>query len=207
MLNKIIRTFKNNQRNILGHKNSIKTGVLLPLVYNEEQQLCILFEKRALNMKRQPGEICFPGGSQEKSDSSLQETAVRETCEELGLLSEDITIIADLDIFLTPFNFMVYPILSFIKTLEHLNPNPHEVEKILLVPVDYLQACEPRTEKIRQYQVFDKDFPFELIPQGRDYPFRAAVNIVYFFQYKNEVIWGLTARILNDFLERLKDSH
>jgi 8-oxo-dGTP pyrophosphatase MutT (NUDIX family) len=205
LLNKIIQTFKNHQRNILGHKNSVKTGVLVPLVYDKKGQLCILFEKRALNMKHQPGEICFPGGSQEKCDNSLQETAVRETCEELGLLPDNITIIADLDIFLTPFNFIVYPVLAFIKTLEYLNPNSNEVDKILLVPVEHLLTYEPRIENIRHYQVFDENFPFELIPQEKNYPFRAASNSIYFFQYQGEVIWGLTARILNDFLERIKE--
>ncbi len=76
--------FKNRQPGILDQENNFRSAVLLPLV-NYENNVCLLFEKRASDLHKQPGEICFPGGSIEKTDQDEAAAAIRETCEELGL--------------------------------------------------------------------------------------------------------------------------
>lgn len=203
MLDEKILQLKNRRVKIMGHKNTVKTSVLVPLVYKDEQ-LCLLFEKRALDMNRQPGEICFPGGTREITDKCLQETAVRETCEELGLKPKDIQIIASLDIFVSPYNFTVSPILAHIVNCSNIKPNPAEVDKLIFVPLEFLKNYTPHQEEAVYRQVLEDSFPYDLIPQGKNYPFRISKNTIYFYIYQGEVIWGLTARILTDFLEQIK---
>ena len=70
-------------------------AVLLPLVRTPEG-ISVLFEERAHTLRSQPGEVCFPGGKYECEDNSFRNTAVRETCEELGLKPEDYQFYLDL---------------------------------------------------------------------------------------------------------------
>ncbi len=200
MLDPKIMQLKYREQRILGYKKSRVNAVLVPLVYSESE-LCLIFEKRALHLKTQPGEICFPGGKSEKEDLNFQETAIRECCEELGITADIIEIIADLDVHVSPFGFMVIPILAFISDITAINPNYDEVDKLLVVPLAYLRQQVPMERELKFIIDQDTDFPYELIPGGRDYPFRETKLQNYFYFYENEVIWGLTARILKHFLE------
>ena len=74
---------------IMGSEQYTRYAVLLPLV-KKEDGIHILFEERALTLKRQPGDICFPGGKVDVDDANEEYTAIRETIEELGLKREDI---------------------------------------------------------------------------------------------------------------------
>ena len=68
---------KNRTPGILDQESNFRSAVLLPLV-NYQDKVCVLFEKRAADLNKQPGEICFPGGSIEKSDQNEAAAAVRE---------------------------------------------------------------------------------------------------------------------------------
>ena len=197
-----IRSLGGRQARILGHENYYKTAVLVPLV-EYQGETCVLFEKRAASLSIQPGEICFPGGSMEPDDLRPQNTAIRETCEELGVSSSDIEIIADLDIMVSPFGVLVIPFLGYLNNIEKLYPNPSEVEKVLCVPVDYLMTHPPLEKALRISVHFPEDFPLDLIPNGKDYPFRGGILPQSFYKWDGEVIWGLTARILRHLLELL----
>ncbi len=84
MLADRIEALRNRRASVLGHEQSLKTAVLLPLV-EWDGKTCVLFEKRSHTLQHQPGEICFPGGTKDPGDLQAVDTAVRETCEELGL--------------------------------------------------------------------------------------------------------------------------
>ena len=71
-------------------------AVLIPLIEREDGNVDVLFETRAQELDAQPGEICFPGGAMEGGESPL-ETALRETCEEIGVAADDIEIIGQMD--------------------------------------------------------------------------------------------------------------
>ena len=80
--------FKNYKPYINGYKNMKKAAVLIPLV-KKDNSYSILFELRSKTMKRQPGEISFPGGIIENNESP-KEACLRETLEEIGIKEEDI---------------------------------------------------------------------------------------------------------------------
>jgi 8-oxo-dGTP pyrophosphatase MutT (NUDIX family) len=167
-------------------------------------ETCILFEKRSAQLKHQPGEICFPGGGIKSTDRGTGVAAVRETCEELGLESEDLELIAPLDILVTPFNAVIYPYVGYIKDFIKIIPNKDEVEEVFYVPVKYLLDYKPLYNNMAFKIDISADLPYHLIPQGRDYQFREVNYPVYFYIWQNWVIWGMTARILNHFLQLIK---
>ncbi|MDD3364789.1 MAG: CoA pyrophosphatase [Syntrophomonas sp.] len=202
MLDKGIEALRGRKPNILEHELASKSAVLLPMV-KVQQETCILFEKRSSLLKHQPGEICFPGGGIESSDRGTAIAAVRETCEELGLMTEDIELIAPLDIMVTPFNVIIYPYVGYIKDFSKVQPNCDEVEEVFYVPVNFLLKNKPIFKKLSLKMDAPEDFPFELIPHGKDYPFRKASYPQHFYIWKDRVIWGMTARILNHFLHLL----
>jgi 8-oxo-dGTP pyrophosphatase MutT (NUDIX family) len=203
MLDINIENLRGRTPNILDHERAVKNAVLLALVEYEDET-CILFEKRASHMKQQPGEICFPGGGIEDHDSGKAVAAVRETCEELGLETEDIDLIAPLDIMVSPFNLIIYPYVGYIKDYSRIQPNPDEVESVFCVPLDFLLNYKPIFTQMAIKMYAPEDYPFELIPQGKDYPFRQSTYPIHFFLWNEHVIWGMTARILNHFLNLLK---
>ncbi len=196
---------KDRKSKVLGHEKFFESAVLLPLV-QYDGETCVLFEERSLSLKKQPGEICFPGGRIESSDDDEVQAAVRETCEELGLGREDIEVIAPLDVMLTPFNVVIHPFLCEIKDYARINPNRDEVESVLCVPISYLLENEPITNYVMVKMVPPPDYPYELIPNGKDYPFRDGAYAQYFYLWNNHVIWGLTARILTHFLDLVREN-
>ncbi|ABI68346.1 NUDIX hydrolase [Syntrophomonas wolfei] len=199
-----LKLMANRRPQILGHKEYLKTAVLLPLV-EYQNNLCILFEKRAADLNVQPGEICFPGGQIEAIDQGAKEAAVRETCEELGLDTGDIEVVAPLDIFVSPFNLIVNPFVGRIKDYQKIKINS-EVEYVFYVPLNYLLKIEPPCAPLGLKLVLPQGYPYDLIPHGRNYPYRDARYPQYFYLWEKEVIWGLTARILNHFLDLLQSN-
>ena len=88
---------------------------MLPLIeINNETH--VLFEVRSLNLRRQPGEICFPGGKIEQDDVDQRQCAIRETSEELGIHESDIENVIPLDYMLN------IRVRLFIHLLEPLKP-------------------------------------------------------------------------------------
>lgn len=178
-------------------------AVLLPLV-RTEQGICVLFEERAHTLRSQPGEICFPGGKYECSDSSFRTTAVRETCEELGLQPESITICGELDCLVTHNGPIIHPFVGLIDDISRLTYSKDEVEFVFTVPLKALLEQEPRRGSVQLADHPGEDFPFDLVPQRkRGWRMNKAYH-VYFYQYEDKIIWGLTARMLYAFLYRAR---
>lgn len=202
MLEDKIRSFQGRKAKVLGHAEVSKYAVVLPLVAQDEE-IYVVFEKRAATLKWQPGEICFPGGRMEPDDRGTRASAIRETCEELGLIPDDIEIIAPLDVMVHPGNFIIVPYLAYIKDRSKICLNYQEVERLLFVPLSFLIETEPEVHNVSVRMFMEEDFPFDLIPQGRNYPLRTGSYMQYFYFWEGEVIWGMTSRILQHFLDLL----
>lgn len=203
-LDQIRKKFHNRKPNILGDKHSFNSSVILPLVL-KDNEIHILFEVRSMELKNQPGEICFPGGKIDELDENEEFTAIRELCEELGLQFEDTVIIAQLDTLVTPFRGIIYPFVGEIKNPEAITPNMSEVSEVFSVPLSYLLEAEPKKYKMNVHLEPQADFPFDLIPNYKSYRRRTHSVTEYFYFYEHYVIWGLTARILHNFLDIYKE--
>jgi len=194
---------RKRSQGILGQDNLFKSAVLLPLL-DLDGETYILFEKRSADLKMQPGEICFPGGSIDSSDPNPASAAIRETSEELGIATEDIRLIGALDMIVSPFGAIIYPYAGYLENPDRIKPNPSEVAETFNVPLSFLLEQQPVEERLTFIVDFPEKYPFELVPGGKNYPYRNAFMPQQFYIWEERVIWGLTARILHHFLDLIK---
>jgi coenzyme A diphosphatase NUDT7 len=188
---------------IMGSEKYTRFSVLVPLI-EINKEIHVLFEIRAVHLRRQPGEICFPGGKYDTEDISAQHTAVRETCEELGIDEEEISTIFQLDYIVSPFGSMIFPFVGVVSEDTELKPNADEVGETFTVPLSYFMNTKPECYKIHIKVEPEEQFPFQLISGGENYKWQMRGMNEYFYQYEDKVIWGLTARILLHFVEEVK---
>jgi peroxisomal coenzyme A diphosphatase NUDT7 len=200
---KLSNTLCGRTPSILGHEQFLKFAVLLPLV-EVENEVHVLFEVRSLTLRRQPGEVCFPGGKIEKGEDP-QKAAIRETSEELGIKESDITDVFPLDFMVSAFGTIIYPFAGKITNTEKIVPNVAEVGEVFTVPLSFFKKNQPDSYKIN-FQVEPEDgFPFDLIIGGENYNWQTRTMDEYFYRHDEKVIWGLTARVLTHFIELLDD--
>lgn len=202
-LEPILSRLKSHTPSILGSKEYSKYAVMVPLIQKEDG-IHVLFEVRSLKMRRQPGEICFPGGKIDAQDIDEKSAAVRETVEELGIEREDISGVFPLDFMISPFGMMIYPYVGLIERPEKIQPNPNEVGEIFTVPISYFLENDPEIYHVHFKVEPEENFPFDLIIGGENYNWRTRAVDEYFYIYEEKAIWGLTARILAHFIEVLR---
>jgi coenzyme A diphosphatase NUDT7 len=146
---KLLREKLPKNPGILGKEEYFNSAVLIPLVCIDKEYH-FLFEKRAANI-RQGGEICFPGGQIDlDSDKSNEETALRETEEEIGIPRDKIEVIGKLDTLIGPRNVTVDSCVGIIhiKNLDECVIDESEVAKIFSVPLQYFVNNEPEYFKV-----------------------------------------------------------
>lgn len=196
----VIAQLKCHTPTILGSRSFSKFAVLLPLIIKEDD-IHVLFEVRSLKLRRQPGEICFPGGRIDQQDIDEKSASIRETVEELGIKEEDIFNVFPLDYLFSPFGMIVYPYVGFIKKPKSITPNPSEVEEVFTVPISFFLENEPKIYQVNFKAEPEENFPYDLLVDGKNYNWRTRHLEEYFYLFENRVIWGLTARILAHFIE------
>lgn len=176
-------------------------SVLVPLV-EKDGQLHVLFEVRSIDLVRQPGEVCFPGGKVEKGESPRR-CAIRETKEELGIEEENIRIICQLNSLHNYSNFTMYSFLGVIdyNVLKNSKIYEGEVKEKFLVPLSFFMETEPYIHKITVTPLGLDDFPYEMLRLTPDYYWRKGKIELPIYQYKGYDIWGLTGRIIRDFVK------
>ena len=180
-----------------------KAAVLIPIV-KVDNQLHLLFQIRSHKLKWQPGDICFPGGKVEIEDINPEQTAKRETCEELGLSINEITILGQLPKFIATLGMIIYPFVGKIDSIDDLKLNFDEVENIFTVPLEWFKNNQPLHATMQVGHKPDNDFPYNLLPnRSKDWQKRSE-HLVYFYQYNNYIIWGLTAQIIIQFINTIQ---
>jgi 8-oxo-dGTP pyrophosphatase MutT (NUDIX family) len=163
----------------------IHAAVLFP-IFSANGEYKVLFTQRTHKVESHKGQISFPGGGVETEDSSLEETALREAHEEIGLLNKDVEILGQLDDTTTVVsNFVVHPFVGRIPYPYDFKINPVEVKRIIEVPFRIFLSDDPKYKRDRA--------EFE----GVTYQTPAYV-------YDGDVIWGATARIIEGFMGILK---
>ncbi len=159
--------------------------MLVPLVPREDDYRLVL-TRRASDLRRQPGDIAFPGGMIDPEDPSEQSAALREGHEEIGLDPAGVRVLGRLDDRLTVQGFRLVPFVALIPSSSVLRAGP-EVDVIFEVPLRtlLLPACET-TEVQRDARIGDG-------VRGS--------RVVFRYHYRDYDIWGLTARIIRDLLD------
>ena len=202
-INELLNRFKDRTPKVLGSETFSEYAILLPLI-EVNGEVHVLFEVRSFHMRRQPGEICFPGGRIDRSDSDEMAAALRETSEELGIDVNTISEVYPLDYMVSPFGTIIYPYVGKLNgSLEDLKPNSAEVEEIFTTPLSFLREREPDLYTIKFKMEPEKGFPFKQIPGGENYQWQARNMKEHFYYYEDKVIWGLTARVLHHFVKLL----
>lgn len=180
-----------------------KKSAVMILLIEEEGETYIIFEKRALTLKRQPGDISLPGGIIEENETPM-EAAIRETEEELNVNGEDIELIGPMDYFISPYRTIMYPFVAELHT-HYFEPNKEEVDHVFKVPLKYFLENEPMCYEVEIGPSLKEDFPFDLIEGGKNYKFGKVKIDQYFYLYGDYVIWGFTALIIKKFVESIKE--
>jgi len=205
------RTTLKDVINIYGERTPGAAGkhkyfsVLVPLV-EKDGQLHLLYELRAAHMKRQPGEICFPGGHMETGETA-EECALRETQEELSIPPSAVQILGNLDFLCHRSGFVLYPVLARVdaQALKHLVCNPAEVDEMFLVPLSTLRSMPQEQYRYELIPALGDDFPFERIGIPRDYRWKKGVETFPVYCWQDKAIWGLTGRITRHLLSLLDE--
>jgi len=142
----------------------------------------VLFTKRSQKVEAHKGEISFPGGVIEPGESALG-AALREIEEEVGIKKERIRLLGELDEILTMTGFRIRPFVASLDWPVALRPNQGEIEEIYILPL--AKFLDPGRLKIQHWQRKEQDYP------------------VYHFQFPECTVWGATAKIIKNLLERL----
>ncbi|MFC2083907.1 NUDIX hydrolase [Bacteroidota bacterium] len=213
-LNKLIKNLP-DKPGILGKDEFFNSSVLIPLVkYKNEYNF--LFEKRAKNI-RQGGEICFPGGEHNPAiDKDFEDTAIRETTEEIGVWHDRIKIVGSLDTIIGPRGVTVDSCIGIlsIRNINECTIDRSEVEKIFTVPVSYFETNKPKKYKVISKNIHtfynDEGIEEDLIPSGKnamdehiDKSYREFIRTVLVYKTHGEIIWGITARLIFEVILKL----
>jgi 8-oxo-dGTP pyrophosphatase MutT (NUDIX family) len=190
---------KNNKPYINGWERMKRSSIIIPLV-ERNNEVCILFEVRAKKLSSQPGDICFPGGKIDDNETP-KEAALREMFEELGV--KNIDIINELDTVVRYDGIIIHPYLGIIEDIKSIKINESEVDHVFYIPLNYLLKHKPLEVNSKIYVERTKEFPYDLIVNKENYKFREANYRCLFYNYENYNVWGITAEMLINFLEKL----
>jgi 8-oxo-dGTP pyrophosphatase MutT (NUDIX family) len=180
-------------------------SVLVPLV-ERDGVLHLLYQLRSETLRRQPGEVSFPGGKLEDGETPLA-CAIRETEEELGISRAGIDVIGELDYIHTYSDFTMYAFLAAVADADFTRSfNRAEVQEVFLVPVSFFLENEPTIYRYEIEPKINDDFPYDKIQPKGGYRWRTGNAIVPIYNYEGRSIWGLTGRITLHLINILKSS-
>ena len=180
-------------------------AVLVPLVEREDGWH-LLYEVRAAALRRQPGEVCFPGGRMEPGESPA-DCALRETQEELAIPPSAVRVLGELDFLCHRSGFVLYPVLAQVDShaVDAMVCSPAEVERPLLVPLSTLRAMEPEEYRYELVPAPPADFPYAKLGLSADYPWQNGVERGPIYPWQDKAVWGLTGRITRHLLALLDE--
>jgi len=215
-LDKLKKVFSTYQ-GIMFRENYFNSAILLLLILDKGEYHFVL-EKRSSHI-RQGNEICFPGGMFDPGqDQDFQQTAVRETSEELGIPSDKIKVIGRMNTLITPQGVLVEGFVGIAQIgFDEIRFDQREVEYVFSVPVSFFEEQEPD-----RYQMEVTVNPFRINEDGKEEilfpakelkvpdkyssPWQGRKYNVYVYRYHGEVIWGITAAFIYNFIKRYMES-
>lgn len=179
-------------------------AVLVPLIQREEG-IHVLYEVRARDLDRQPGEICFPGGMQEPGETYRQ-CALRETWEEIGLAPDQVEVLNELTVIYGVGRFAMHCFTGLVsaEAADDLSISSEEVDRVFEIPLDDLLAAEPENYRASLVQYGPEDFPYRRVTGADSYPWTKMTSPVPVYDVKGWAIWGLTGRVTKVLVEETR---
>lgn len=156
-------------------------AVLVPVVTRVD--LSVVLTRRTDHLAHHPGQISFPGGHVDSDDATVEDAALREAEEEVGLPTDQVTVLGTLNPYITRTGFDITPVVGLVDPAFEPRPDPHEVAEVFEVPLAFLMDPANRERHTRAFE-------------GRERHFFA-------FSYGEYFIWGATAGMLVNLYEHL----
>lgn len=202
---------------IIGKDQYINSAVLIPIIVIDKTEF-VLFQKRSTTV-RQPGEVSFPGGHfDSRFDNDFLSTAIRETCEELGIEKDKISVLGKIGTLVAPMGVIVEAYLGIlnINSLDELKIDHKEVDRIFVIPLEYFISNKPdeyftRLE-LHPFMTKEDGEKVELLPvkelglpEKYSLPWTNGKHRVLVYRTSEEVIWGITAELIFELSTKLKE--
>jgi 8-oxo-dGTP pyrophosphatase MutT (NUDIX family) len=215
-----LKTFEKlntNKCSIIGKDLYLNSAVLIPIIVLDNTEF-VLFQKRSSTV-RQPGEVSFPGGHfDSRFDKDFLSTAIRETCEELGIKEDMISILGNIGTLVAPMGVIVeaYVGILNINSVNELKIDRKEVENIFLIPLEYFITNRPdefftRLE-LHPSLIKENGEKVELLPikelglpEKYSMPWSSGKHRVLVYRTSEETIWGITAELIFELSNQLKE--
>lgn len=170
------------QREVPGGKPA---GVLMPLMQCNGET-CLLFTRRSEKVQNHKGQVAFPGGAAEPFDESIVATALREAHEEIALPPNQVEILGIMPALVSTSRFNVTPVVGWIHGEFDIVPNPDEVARVFMIPVEWLR--DPANVEYRTLET----------------PWERHENVVFYKPFDDEVVWGFTGALTVQFLNMIQ---
>ena len=169
-------------------QNARKAGVMALFYPSKANETHLILILRKTYKGVHSAQVGFPGGKVEKEDNSIEEAALRETEEEVGVPRKVITVLKQLtEIYIPPSNFFVQPFLGVTGNTPTFIPQDEEVEALIEVPLSlFMDDSTLITKKITTSYATNIDVPAFLL--------------------NDHVVWGATAMMLSEVRELLKQA-
>ena len=202
---KITRLLENHRPEPLGLDH--RYAVLCALM-EVDGEIHVLFEKRSANLKSHTGEVSLPGGRIEEGETP-EEAAFRETIEELRIDPACLEILGESDYLVTRQSKAIHCFIGVLHGVDvaAIDPEPAEVAYVFTVPLDLFLETEPEVHPIEFKKDKDDGFPYELIPAATVAPFNNYIDRIFFYkgaEKKEQIVWGMTAKIMYGVAKLLK---
>ena len=178
------RVLAHRTKKTVGDPSLTPASVVL-LLYPKDGEYCILLNKRSEHVEHHKSEISLPGGARDPEDRDSLETALRETEEEMGIQRGDVTVLGQLDEVATRRRFLVQVFAGTIEYPYKYKPSAVEIAEVLEVPISALR--DPANVRVETH-----------LENGTSVT-------SYAYAYNQHLIYGATARILQQFLELLEE--
>ena len=203
-LERLERRFAHHVPGLLGARHSY--AVLCPLVETAEG-LSLLFEVRAASLRRQPGEVCFPGGQVEPGEDAAA-CALRETEEELAIPRGEIRVLGTPDFICNQRGFVLQPVLGVVSAagFAAMRPSPAEVAEVFTAPLSFFRQTPPQIYTYDLVPTEPEGFPYEEVGVGTAYRWSGGKVEVPVWYRQGHAIWGMTARLVRDLVSTWEES-
>jgi 8-oxo-dGTP pyrophosphatase MutT (NUDIX family) len=161
-----------------------RCGAVMAVLFTTAQNLHVILIKRRDDLRHHPGQISFPGGRIEQDEEPFA-CALRETHEEIGIAPGALNIVGRLEpAYILASDFIVHPFVAWHSEIPLCKPDPREVADIYHVPLTQLCTPNARTRALKTI--------------------RGTARSVPGFSLLKHHIWGATAMLLHEIIERLK---